>query len=336
MTQSVKGLDIGTMNLASTVMDDAGGKIKIKRIRNTFLNIEVNPFTKNMLKQHKVKYADYKGKVYVLGESAFELANIMNKQVGRPMRNGIISPGDAQALPIVGLLIEAVLGKPAEDNQICYYSVPADPIDADFNIVYHSGVIEGILRNQGYLPRPINEGHAVVFSELSDENFTGIGISCGGGMFNVCVSYRTIPTIGFSTSRAGDWIDKNVAQVLGIKANRATAIKERGIDIKNPKTREEEAVVIYYRELISRTLANIRRKFELAEDIPQFPDPVVIVCAGGSALINGFVDVFKAELEKVDFPIPVRDVRLAEEPLNATAKGCLLAAISDKEGRDSQ
>jgi hypothetical protein len=45
-------------------------------------------------------------------------------------------------------------------------------------------------------------------------------------MFNICVSYKTIPAISFATSRAGDWIDKNVAQVLGIKTTRATAIKE--------------------------------------------------------------------------------------------------------------
>lgn len=334
MAQFVKGLDIGTMNLASAQMDETG-KIKVRKIRNTFLNVEVNSFTKNMLKQHKVKYADYKGKVYVLGESAFELANIMNKTVGRPMSEGVISPGDADALPIMGLLIEAVIGKSTNPNDLCYYSVPADPIDAGFNIVYHTSVAEGILKNLGYKPKPINEGHAVVFSELAEEDFTGIGISCGGGMFNVCVSYKTMPAISFSTSRGGDWIDKNVAQVLGIKVNRATALKEKGININSPKTREEEAVVIYYRNLISYTLASIQKKFETAKDVPQFPNPVVIACGGGSALIGGFVDVFKEELAKISFPIPVKDVRLADEPLNATAKGCLLAAISAQEGGES-
>jgi actin-like ATPase involved in cell morphogenesis len=326
----MKGLDVGTMNLASAALDSAG-KVKIRRMRNTFLDIEVNPFTKNMLKQHKVKYAEHQAKVYILGESAFELSNIMNKTIRRPMREGVISPDEADALPIVGLLIEAVLGKAQESGECCYYSIPADPIDADFNIIYHSSVIEGALKNLGYLPKAINEGHAVVFSELSDQDFTGIGISCGGGMFNVCVSYKTIPAISFSTSRAGDWIDKNVARVLGIKVNRATAVKEKGININKPKGREEEAVVVYYRNLISYTLTNIKNKFESAEEVPQFPQPVDIACAGGSALIGGFIEVFKEELEKIKFPIPIRDVKLAQEPLSAAAKGCLLAAISEKE-----
>ena len=53
----------------------------------------------------------------------------------------------------------------------------------------------------------INEGLAVVFSELEDENFTGIGISCGGGMCNVALAYLSIPSIMFSIPKGGDFID---------------------------------------------------------------------------------------------------------------------------------
>ena len=177
----------------------------------------------------------------------------------------------------------------------------------------------------------MNEGHAVVFASLEEQDFTGIGISGGGGMFNICVSYRTIPAISFATSRAGDWIDRNVAQVLGIKTTRATAIKEKGININKPVNREEEAVCIYYRNLINYTLVNIKTKFEKAEQMPQFPGAIDIVCAGGSCMIGGFVDVFKEELKKMTFPIEIGDVRLAEDPLYATARGCLLAGLSEAE-----
>jgi len=324
----MKGLDVGTMNLVGAEMNSAGA-VTIRKIRNTFLDIEINPFTKSMLKKQKVKYAERGDKVYILGESAFELANIMNRTVRRPMKDGVISPKEADALPIMGLLIESIIGKATEKQELCYYSAPADPVDANFNIVYHRGVIEGALKNLGYLPKAINEGHAVVFSELAEQDFTGIGMSFGGGMVNVCVSYKTIPAINFSTAHSGDWIDENVARVLAIKVNQATAIKEKGLNMAKPKSRQEEAVVIYYRKLIGDTLMNIKQKFESAEDIPQFPNPVDIVCAGGSAMIGGFVDVFKEELEKIKFPIPINTIRLAGEPLNSTAKGCLLAAANE-------
>lgn len=325
-----KGLDVGTMNLISA-SQEADGKSTLKVVRDVFLDIEVNPFTKKMLKQQNVEYAEVNGKMYVLGEAAFELANIMNATLRRPMQHGVVQPGDRDALPILGLLVQAVIGEARKKGELCYVSVPADPIDASFNNVYHQNVLTGILKNLGYEPKPIAEGHAVVFAELADQFFTGIGISFGGGMVNVSVSYKTVPCVSFSTSRAGDWIDENVAQVLGIKPNRATALKEKGIDIKNPRSQEEEAVVIYYRNLISYTLTNIKQKFESTADVPQFPDPVDIVCAGGTSMIKGFTEVFKEELEKVQFPIPIRDVKHAADPLHATAKGCLLAALSELE-----
>ena len=165
--------------------------------------------------------------------------------------------------------------------------------------------MSGILRKLGYTPNPMNEAHAVVYSSLAEQEFTGIGISCGGGMFNVCVAYKTIPAITFSVARGGDWIDEHVAKVMGIPKVRATAIKEADVDLLNPKTREEEAVVLYYRNLIGYVLQNLKQRFVLARDVPQFTEPVEVVVAGGTSMIGGFVEVFAQELQKVDLPIPV-------------------------------
>ena len=335
MAKKVRGLDVGTMNLVGAVHDDSGN-MKLKLIRHCFIEVDVNPFTKKMLQQSKVQYVEMGKKVYVLGESAFELANIMNKTIRRPMKAGVMSPDEADAAPIFGLLVEAVLGKPEEPDTPCFYSVPAEPVDADYNIVYHSSIIAGALKSLGYVPKEMNEGHAVVFSELAEQDFTGIGISCGGGMVNVCVSYKTIPCVAFSTSRSGDWIDKNVAQVLGVNQTRATALKEKGVDLSNPKNREDEAIVIYYRNLISYTLKHIKEKFESADSVPQFPDPIDIICSGGTSLIGGFIKVFEEELKKLDFPIDINKVRLADEPLNATSKGCLLAALSEADMEEDE
>ena len=40
------------------------------------------------------------------------------------------------------------------------------------------------------------------------------------------------------------------------------------------------------------------------------------------------------ELKKIDFPIDVNKIRLAEEPLNATSKGCLMAALSEMDSEE--
>lgn len=323
-----RGLDIGTANLASSIQD-LEGNVTIKIQRNAFIDIESDDYTRNMLTRLNVQYVVLDNRMIVVGDAAFELANIFNRETRRPMKDGVLSPREREALPIMRMLIENLLGAPKEQGEVCYFSVPAEPIDADFNVIYHRGIFEGILRKLGYSPKTIVEGHAVVFSELAEDDFTGIGISCGGGMFNVCVAYKSIPALTFSTSRAGDWIDRNVAKVLGIKASRATALKERGIDLLSPGNREEEAVGIYYRSLIRYTLENIKQRFEAAEGMPSFPEPVEIVCSGGTSLIGGFVEVFQEVFEEIKFPIQVKKIRRAEDALYSVSKGCLVAALSE-------
>ncbi len=323
-----KGLDIGTANLISAVQDKEGN-LYLKAQRNAFIDIDQDDFTRNMLTKLGVQYVILNNRMVVVGDPAFELANIFNRETRRPMSHGMISPKEADALPIMKLLIEKLLGPPQKPGEIVYFSVPAEPIDFSMNVTYHKGLFQDLLTKLGYTAKPLIEGHAVVFAELAEDDFTGIGISGGGGMFNVCVCYKTIPALSFSTSRAGDWVDQNVAQVLGIKASKATAIKEKGVDLRKPQNREQQAIEIYFRELIKYTLTNIKQRFEASQDVPSFPEPVDIVFAGGTPLIGGFIDLVKQELEKIKFPIPIRNVRRAEDSLNAIAKGCLVAAMSE-------
>lgn len=327
-----RGLDVGTANLVASRMDEEGG-IEFFPARNAFLDVPEDPYTLKMLKGQGVPYIKRENKLFIIGEDAFELANIFNREMRRPMKNGLISPTDVDAMPMEVELFKKILGPPRSEGEMVYYSVPADPVDSTMNIVYHTNIVNGLLDRLGYRGTPFNEGQAIVFSELGDDDFTGIGISCGGGMVNVCVAFRSMPVVSFSTSKGGDWIDQQAAQVMGCAASKITAVKERGVDINAPKSPEEEAIVIYYRHLIKYSLDNIIKKFENTKDIPNFPKPVPIAVSGGTSKVGGFVEVFKDEFSKLAsrFPIKVSDIRRAEDQLNATSKGCLLAALSHED-----
>jgi hypothetical protein len=242
------------------------------------------------------------------------------------MADGLISPNEQDALPMMKMIIQKILGEPRVQGENCYFCVPAPSLDVDNNVVYHQGLFESLINKLNYKAHAINEAHAVVFAELAENDFTGIGLSFGGGMANACVAYKSIPCLSFSVARGGDWIDKNVANVLGCPRSKAAHIKERGIDIRDPKSREEEAVSIYYRSLISYVLQNIKSRFEAGQNMPSFQNPIDIACAGGTSLVGGFIEVFRDEFAKIDFPIPVGRIFRSEEALTAVAKGCLVAA----------
>ncbi len=321
-----RGLDVGTANLLSA-MQDASGEIVVKRERNAFLQIPSEfGSSRDMLTRLNVPYVSFRDKLYVLGDASFNLANMFGQEVRRPMSDGFMSPNEQDAIPMIRFIIERLLGEPQVEGEPCYFCIPAPSIDRDNDTVYHEGIASSIVKKLGYTPHSMNEAHAIVYSELADHDFTGIGVSCGGGMFNVCVAYKTIPAVKFSVARGGDWIDGHVAKVMGIPRTRATAIKEGDVNLMTPRTREEEAVVLYYRNLISYVLQNLKQRFQLARDVPQFNDPVEVVVAGGTSLIGGFVEVFAEELQKIDFPLQIAGVRRAEDAMTSVVRGCLIAA----------
>ncbi len=325
-----RGLDVGTVNICAAARKRKTGEVVYNIQRDAFLDVRSDTFTRKMLMKLGIDFIEQGDKGYVIGDPAFELANIFEKNTRRPMKDGMISPVEPEALLIVSLLIAQLLGHPQTPGEVCAVSVPADPIDADRNVIYHRGALETVLRKLGYIPKPMLEGHSVVFAELQEQDYTGMGISCGGGMFNVCVAYKSVPALTFSTSRGGDWIDNNVAAAIGMPMSLVCAVKEGGVDLRNPKDRVQDAIVIYYRNLIHYTLETVRQKFESAQNMPTFMRPIDLVCAGGTSLIEGFIDVFREEFEKINFPIEVARIRLARDPLKAIAMGCLQAAIEEQ------
>ena len=70
----------------------------------------------------------------------------------------------------------------------------------------------------------------MVYSELKDANFTGIGMSFGGGMCNICLAYLGLPVLTIATTRAGDYIDQSAASVTGETPTTVRLHKENGAD----------------------------------------------------------------------------------------------------------
>jgi hypothetical protein len=327
-----KGLDVGTANIVAAGRQKEGATV-FNIQRNHFLDLRDDRFTKKILAKLSIDWTAHNNRLYVIGDPAFELANVFEKEIRRPMRDGMISPYEAEALVIVNQLIGRLMGSPGIPGEIAAFSVPAAPIDMDRDTVYHQGVLESLLRRLGYTPKAIVEGHAVVFSELEAEQYTGIGISCGGGMFNVCVSYRSIPALAFATQRGGDWVDNSVAKAVGLTPSQVCAIKESGLDLANPHGRIEDAIVIYYRNLIQYTIDQIRRRIENQDVLPSFDEPAILVCAGGTSLIGGFIEVFRQEIERATFPMELKEIRLAKDPIHTVAMGCLAAAQQETVAR---
>lgn len=323
-----RGLDLGSANIFASAKPKAGAKPLINVQRNAFLDVPGDGFTQSLLRKFGIECVVRGPRAYVLGDLAFELATIFDKPLRRPLKD-TAAGADPEGAFIVAHLLEQILGRPQKAGEICVYSVPGEPVDTDRNFIYVQGVLEEAIRTLGYTPRPMLESHVVIQSEFKESAYTGMAVTCGGSTFNVCIACKGVPALSFSTSRGGEWVDRNVASALGMPVAQVCAAKERGMNLFQPQDHVEGAIAIYYRHLIQFTLEAIQRKLHGADAIPSFSGPIDIVCAGGSAMAGGFLEMFEQELQKVSLPIPIGRVRLAQIPLEAVAAGCLRAALEE-------
>lgn len=325
------GLDLGTNTIVSGISID-GGSASFAVQRDAFFSIvpktDINKSSiKNSLDKRGVNYIiTEEGSFLVVGQSAIEMAIERNSVAQRPMSKGVISPKEKASLPMLKLLIEGLIGKGSPGDK-CVYSIPSSPIDAQFDIVYHQEIMGLYLKNMGYDVMPINEAYCIGLSELLDDSLTGITISMGSGMCNICVLYEGDQLIDFSTTKAGDYIDNAVGLALDLSPSFVQFEKENGTDLINPSTKIMEAVSVYYDAVLSYTLKSIAHELKLREkELPVFRNKVPMVFAGGLSLASGFVSRVNDLLVNIDFPMNIGEVRLAANPLYTVANGALLAS----------
>ncbi|HID28234.1 MAG TPA: hypothetical protein EYP22_10570 [Methanosarcinales archaeon] len=323
-----KGLDVGTMNIICA--EKEGDDIVFIQQRDAFIELEFNELTQKMLNNTNVLYIAKGNVINVLGDDALNFANIFNKRTRRPMRNGIISPEEKSAIPMVKLIIEKVVGEPNYQNEKLYLSSPANPIDSDIDTLYHQKTLESILRKIGYDARTINEGMAIIYSELADNGFSGLGISLGAGMTNVALGYYATPVLSFSLARGGDWIDQQTARATGLPVERICTIKEKNFKLSyvTEMGSPEGALAVYHNNLISYVINYLKRELTKGITTPDISVPVVL--AGGTAMPAGFTDQFRKQLHETDLPINISRVILANDPLFSVARGCLIAATTEE------
>lgn len=339
------GLDLGTKNIVLSYEKD--GAVKFRREVNGFYKLpQDNSFTKNMLVNAGVSYIEMGGNFIALGAKAEEIAHAFNKTLKRPMQDGVLSRGEEDAIEIMAVIVQNLVGFDLDEDSIIYYCVPAPALNASVNTDFHQKIAQLIIN--GYKSKSgknlqgfhINEAHALVLSSL--EGSTGIGISWGAGMVNVCYCLFGLPVYSFSLVGSGDWIDTEAAKQFGFdpqnpdKDSKQTPtsiarIKETVGLSEMPSDPVKRAIYICYTILMDKVIDGIIKGFKENEDKARISDSIPVVVAGGTSSPDGFTELFKEQFSKKNPPFDVGEINRSEKPLFAVAEGCLRAAKLHEE-----
>jgi hypothetical protein len=323
------GLDVGTSKVVTARGDSTSPDSDAQL--NAFFALPYSALHETTLQQNRVPFYRENDELIVYGSAAEKFAHMFNADVRRPMAKGILNPSEPLATHVLETILGALTPVARSPGEVLAFSVPAASSDMSFELTYHEETLKRYLRERGYTPLAVNEGLAVVLAELAKESYTGIGVSCGGGMCNIALSYLSIPSLTVSIGQGGDYIDSAVGAVVHEPATRVKAIKEESLDLTRPGgDKVDKALHIYYGKLIETLVDELVRAVTQSPRRPRSDQPLPVVLAGGTAKPNGFRDLFEKALRRRTLPFQISDVRMASDPLTATARGALVAALAER------
>jgi hypothetical protein len=326
---AVKGLDLGTSRIVLATLNGKG--VSFTPQLNAFVDIPYSKMTEQMLAQENILHQVEGDHIYAYGNRADEFAKFLDGDTRRPMQSGLLNPAEPRNLQMIELLLGRLCGKAGKGEKLCL-SIPSAPPDRGSDLIFHERSVQGIFEKLGYQAQPVNEGLAIVYSELKDANFTGIGMSFGGGMCNMCLAYLGLPVLTIATTRAGDYIDQSAASVTGetpttVRMHKENAT-ESGFTLGGAAGGSvDRALSVYYADVIETAAAALQTAMAESKKLPRYTAPIPIVCAGGTTMAGNFLGKLKAVIGETALPVEVSDVYLAKDPFNATAKGALVGAM---------
>ena len=105
------------------------------------------------------------------------------------------------------------------------------------------------------------------------------------------------------------------------------------MNLNSPESREQEAIAVYYKNLIEYALQQIAEQFIAKGGKISLTDPIPIVVSGGTSMVGGFMEFFEGVFKKKRkrFPIQISEVRHAKSPLSAVSFGLLIQAMQEYE-----
>ena len=331
------GLDIGTSFIVCSRMKE-NGQVEFRSERDAFFVMAPQgkantKMIEQMLKQKGAFSLKEEGKFFVVGSHAIDLANVRLHPVERPLKRGVLSDSESHTFAMLSKLIESVVGQASVANELCVFTFPANPIDQDFDVIYHQNRLREILTGLGYKPMPLLESMALAYSELLEDNLTGLVMSWGAGMVNISILDLGENLLSFAIADGGDYIDRKVAKQQNISETIVQAEKESGINLLKPQDKLQKAITIYYDALINYVVDALENKFNSMEKMPRFESKIPVIISGGTSLPEGFIERVSFALVSKKFPFEIKDIRRAThpDPLKSVSNGCLIYSQMESE-----
>ena len=341
-------LDVGAYRFES--LRRTGDRLLGRSCRAAYSAVPTTDSQCRLFQQAQVPYAVCDDSLVLMGDWAVDLAHLFQIRSCPLLPDGGIPQDDPLARQVIAALAEALLPEPSCPDEICCLVLPSAHAGQDNSAGKGADweFFARLARLRGYQPVSYGSAMALILAELVAESFTGIGIVCGASHCDLTVAHRGVELCRCSIPQGGDWIDERLASeadTYGWEAN-----GERFLDTEHARQRKEgfsgslldpqnshEALLTdSYSEMATRLVKEAARCLANGVRPLNVPQPLTVVCGGGTARTAGFREVLAKAFQTTTFPLQIGNIRMSAGNHYTVARGGLICAELEAGTRSGQ
>jgi hypothetical protein len=121
-----------------------------------------------------------------------------------------------------------------------------------------------------------------------------------------------------------------VAGAVGEPAVKIRTLKENGFDLSaEPGGKIETGLHIFYDDLFTALCQSLEQVLGASDKIPRITNGLPIVLGGGAVSPKGCRERFAKAVKAITLPFRISEIRIADNPLHAAARGSLRMALEE-------
>jgi hypothetical protein len=297
------GLDLGSTQFRS--LRRHGDRLIGRACRAVYASIPDTTGHRRLLERDRVPFAECEDALILLGDAAAEWSPLLQAELIPLLPDGQLPAHDPLSRQILSLMIDAVLPAASIPHETCGITVPGELLPSEGG--HERRFFTRLIELRGYRPVIVGQGAAVVLAELDDRGFTGIGISLGASQCEFALVRS-----GLEQARCAiPWGTSEIESELQRSAKSPAAAASG-----------ERLLADFLVEVLLEAGARIGQNggFRIVTQ------PVAIACSGGLTARAGFGELLQQAWQRAAWPIQIRGLRMAANPVYTVARGCLIQA----------
>jgi len=329
VTVSVAAIDVGSTAVRSATR--SRGRMNFASEPHLYLDLPDDEGSRRLVERFEISPVVVEGRMLICGDEAVELGGAIGRVPSECFERGLPASSNRLARAATRALMERTLRPSAPPGEACVFCVPEAAAVGPDGVPMSGLTIGSIIAGLGYEPAPFGAAVAAGLGAAGPDG-TGLVIVIGQSFTQMTLMVLGDCIASVTTRRAGYVIDREAAEVLGLEPGRVRLIRERGVDLSEPQTREEEAIAVYVRTSIAHLVLSMREHAALLEHAAAAAGGALPVwLAGGFARtggLGGMAGPVAAELAPLAAIVDLAEPEAVEEPELAVLKGCILMAAA--------